>query len=1009
MMMTWNTTKKKVLILGLCAWLPLLNAKEIHREFQNLSVSDGLPHSTVNSILQDHIGYIWISTNDGLARFNSHKFTVYKQDPKDSTSIATNQVYTLFEDRQNTLWVGTKVSLERYNREKDQFKSYCFVNVNKNFSEKVPVIDIFQYSDSLYLIGTDGGGLYSFNPYENKYQQYKTIKNDTVTATRISQICQDKEKNIWLTSLDAGVLKFDIKTGLLSRIGLEELHNTETRSIIEYKENKLLIGTYGKGLWTYDTEKKHMAKCDLSKGKYASAVKRIFSLRQHPVTGDIFIGSDGGGMIKYNPENKRVDHYLHFGYNPFSINNDLIRTIFVNKNNNLWIGHYKGGISFSAKKKPFHNVRNNPALNNTLSNNLVSAILKDSKGNIWLGTDGGGLNILKKDGTITNSITGKNPIVEQLPSKSIISLYKDRSHDIWIGTYLDGVYRYSAKTGLVTKFGSTKSSVHKLNNDDIRCFYEDRKGRMWIGTNGGGINIYDPRDESITVIKRDEKHLGNSLSLDWIRCIIEDSYGFIWIGTAYGLNKYDPINKKFTKYLYDENDTSSISNSFIFTIFEDAQKCLWIGTSSGLNKYNRNKDEFISFTTEDGLPDNIIYGIEEDTEKCLWISTNNGLSKFNTSEKQFSNFDIDDGLLSNSFINGAIFRTNNNIIYLGSVNGLTYFNPSEITPTIDDAPLVITGFKIFNKPVPIGKKIQDRVILENHISKTDHITVSYKENVLSFEYTALNYDNPNKIKYAYRLENFDKNWNFNEGPNNSATYTGLNPGDYVFRVKTTNLVNNKETSLNITVTPLFYQTIWFKLLIILIIGSLIYYLNHNRILKIKNQKAILENKLLEDQFLHEKEQINLRNEKLKSEMNFKNAQLTSYTLLITHKNDIMKEIKNKLTTFAPSIQKNGSGDKIKELIDAIDKEFKVEKDWERFEEHFNQIHKDFFTRLKREYPDLSSTYLKLGAYLKMNLSSKEIASLMNISVRGVEKARSRLRKKLELPQSKDLNSFISSI
>jgi DNA-binding CsgD family transcriptional regulator len=205
------------------------------------------------------------------------------------------------------------------------------------------------------------------------------------------------------------------------------------------------------------------------------------------------------------------------------------------------------------------------------------------------------------------------------------------------------------------------------------------------------------------------------------------------------------------------------------------------------------------------------------------------------------------------------------------------------------------------------------------------------------------------------------------------------------------------------------EFIWFKLLIALIIGSLIYYWNYNRVLKIQNQKALLQKKLLEDKFIHEKEQAILRNEKFKTEMNYKNAQLTSYTLLITHKNDIMKEIKNKLTAFASTIQQNGSDDKIQELINVINKEFKVEKDWEHFEQHFNQIHKDFFKRLKEEYPDLSSTYLKLCAYLRMNLSSKEIASLMNISIRGVEKARSRLRKKLNLPQNEDLILFISKI
>lgn len=985
-----------------------INSQDLFREFKNITVREGLPHGTVNCILQDYIGYIWVATDGGLAKFNSHKFTLYKQILKDSTSISANQIFSIYEDNKKNLWIGSKLSLELYNRELDNFKSFYFVNVHDDLVEKVPVLDIMQYSDSLYLIGTDGGGVYLFNPYQNKYRQYKknTKGNIEINVQRVSKIIKDGSGKIWLATLDAGFIRFDINTGNLEPIGQSNFKEKEIRFLALDDKNQIYIGTYGDGLWIYDIKSTNLKKSILSMGSYSKLTSRIFSIFIDKNTDNIIVGTDGGGLIEYNQTINQIYHYEHLGFNPYSISNNVIKSILIDSENNLWTGHFLAGISFSAKKNPFHNVRYNPAMENSLSNSLVSSILSDNYKNIWIGTDGGGLNILSANGYLFNSFSKGNEIISQINSKSILSLYK-AGNTIWIGTYLEGVYQYSEKTGKILHFGSTKSG-HHLTNDDIRCFFEDRSGRMWIGTNGGGINIYDPVTDKIEIIKRDDRNLENTLSLDWVRCIIADSYGFIWIGTAYGLNIYDPVTKNFNKFIHIPHDTTSLSDDFIYSIFEDSNKDIWIGTAYGLNKYNRLENKFATYLSDNGLPDNIIYGIQEDTKKNLWISTNNGLSKYSINDNYFSNFDVDDGLLSNSFINGAIFKTSENVIYLGSISGLTFFNPEEINYSIDKAPLEITDFKIFNQSVKIGDSYNENEILKKDISLTSNIEISHKENVIAFEYTALNFSNPKKIKYSYKLENFDKKWMTDENNLYSVAYTDLRPGDYIFRVKTINLAENIERQIKITVTPPFYQTIWFKIIAAFIIVAAIYYWNHNRIYKIKNQKEALERKMIEENLRHEKEQINLRNENLRSEMGFKNAQLTSYTLMITHKNDIMKEIKAKLIDFIKGIKSENTDGSISELIKAIDIEFKVEEDWERFEEHFNQIHKDFLIRLKEKYPDLSSTFLKLCAYLKMNLSSKEIASLMNISNRGVEKSRSRLRKKFNLSETDNLISFISN-
>ena len=323
------------------------------------------------------------------------------------------------------------------------------------------------------MIGTDGGGVYLFNPYKNKYTQYKSNSkgHESLSIRRVSKIIVDKIGNIWLATLDAGFVKFDIRTGVFTKIRQNDFLENEIRSIMLLNDNQLLIGTYGDGLWVYNIFTGELKKSPLSQdNKYAKDLVRIFSLYFDSYSGHVLVGTDGGGLIEYDPHDNMVYHYQHQGYNPYSISNNVIKTIFIDTENNLWTGHFLAGISFSAKRNPFHNIRYNPALENSLSNSLVACILRDDDDNIWVGTDGGGLNIFNKNGTIQNSITRNNAIINQIPSKSILALHKAGDDRIWIGTYLDGIYIYSRRTGKVEKFGSTHSGRHKLTNDDIRCF-----------------------------------------------------------------------------------------------------------------------------------------------------------------------------------------------------------------------------------------------------------------------------------------------------------------------------------------------------------------------------------------------------------------------------------------------------------------------------------------------------------------------------------------------------------
>lgn len=987
----------------------LLLATDIQRDFKNIAVEDGLPHYTVNALLQDYEGFIWVATDDGLARYDSHRYHLYKSLPTRSDSdVYARQTLALYEDSKKRLWVGTNNSLCLYQREQNRFTATYLVNVNEKITEKVPVTAIHEFNDSTFLIGTDGGGLYVYNPSTHTYRQHKVVENmpDKGKGLRIAQIFVDSAGDIWVASMSHGFLQFDWQRQALRVMNTGNFQEQEVRAVMELNRKELLLGTYGGGIWRYNRQNKIFKRGRLVDTEYAPYLNRIFTF--HALGNKVLIGTDGGGFLMYDINRDKVQHFYHYGYDPYSISNNVVKSVLVDKDNNIWLGHFKGGISFSGHRQPFFNIRHNPAMPNSLSNNMVNAILKqDDK--VFIGTDGGGLNVLMPDGSVIHALATNHPLFQQVKVKSILALYELRNGDILIGTYLDGVLRLNQSSGRVDTLLNTYSTPARLNNDDVRCFYEDRDQRIWIGTNGGGVSIYNPADSSVMMLQRNQNNVEGSLSLDWIRSITEDSYGYIWIATAYGLNKYDPVNQTFVKFFPDPLDASSLSNEFVYSVFEDSQCQIWAGTSHGLNRYVREDNRFVSYTTANGLPDDIIYGLSEDGAGHLWISTNNGISMFDREAESFHNYDVTDGLLSNAFINGAIYRSADSTLFLGSIKGLTYFKPQQIKTEIVASPLILTDFKLYNQSVPIGETLNNKVILHKHIAYTNRLVLGNNENTIAFEFTLLNFSGSGKVKYAYKLEHFDKDWVATASNQNAASYTDLPPGRYVFKVRTTNLLDNQQRDIHIRILPSFYQSVWFKILSVILVVGFFYFWNRMRILKIEGQKAVLQKQFLEDKLQHEKEEARLKNENLQYEMESKNAQLTSTTLLISHKNDIMREVKSKLEAFSSPLKTTEVNDMLRQLVRSIDEEFKVEEDWQRFEEHFNHIHKDFFKKLNNSNYDLSPTYLKLCAYLKMNLTSKEIASLMNISLRGVEKARSRLRSKLEVPEGENLLTHISNL
>jgi signal transduction histidine kinase len=423
----------------------------------------------------------------------------------------------------------------------------------------------------------------------------------------------------------------------------------------------------------------------------------------------------------------------------------------------------------------------------------------------------------------------------------------------------------------------------QLNNDAVYAVFEDSRGKIWMGTNGGGVNVLDPSTGVITKYRNDPND-NTSLGGDYVRCFFEDRQGKIWVGSTGGVSVFDPSTKRFTNY--SQNNTS-IESDVIYCIYQDSRANMWIGSlGGGLVQLNPRTKEIISYTTKEGLPDNTINGIVEDDKGCLWISTNNGISRFDPLKRTFKNMDLDNGLQSFEFSLGACLKTRSGEILFGGINGFNVVHPDHLIKNDVVPPIVISDFKIFNKSVNAGQ--EDSPLTED-ILQTRKINLSYRQSIISFDFTALNFTAPEKNQYAYKLEGFDRDWIYC-GTSHTATYTNLDPGKYVFRVKASNndgVWNEKGTSVVIIITPPFWQTWWFRLISVALLLTGVYAIYKMRVRAMNQQRQALERQVRERtqslaQMTIEERKAREEADEANRELERKNKELEQFAYVASH-------------------------------------------------------------------------------------------------------------------------------
>jgi len=859
--------------------------------FEHIGTRDGLSQSNVNCIFQDSRGFIWVGTRGGLSRYDGYRFIIYRYNVTDSSSLSDDFVADIAEDDAGNLWVATKNGLNEFHRKKNTFTRYFHDEHNSNsISDNALNKLAFDKNGDLW-IATQLNGLECFNIQQKRFKHFINLIEDknSISDNSIRTVFCDSKNKIWAGTFDGGLNCFNTENESFEKFYIKNdegnLIGENIPCIFEDGNKQLWIGTQHDGLFLLDREKKSFqAFKSSSKNANTLSSNTIFSLGED-VTGNLWIGTENGGLCVMDRKTKQIQRYLHDDIDQYSINGNSIYAISQDRQHNMWLGTFSAGINLHKSGAANFVHYRHTSSPNSLSNNFVLDVFEDSKKNIWIATDGGGVN-LKHAGT--DSFTHYQKQQNGLSGNYVLVVQEMMDGDIWMGTWGDGISIYNPKTKTFKYLKHDPGNNNSISSNYIYSIVQTQDKKIWIGSSG--VDCYDEGTKKFEHYRHDDND-SNSISSNLILSLLEDTRGNLWVGTYdNGLNFFDRNKKTFTHYIYNKKP-NSISNNTIPDILEDSKGNLWISTFHGLNKIDLPKKLITTYTTDDGLPGNTIYAAREDDLGNIWISTNSGLSVYNESTSHFTNYTTEDGLQGDEFKLHSALKASNGNLYFGGINGFNLFDPKQVTRHQEFSPIVITSFQLFNKPVEIANNKYSKSPISQDISETKSITLSHNQTFISFEFTALDFASPEKKKYAYILEGFDKDWNY-VGSRNTASYTNLSPGQFHFKIKYQNSFGDWSpiySKLAVTVVPPFWLTWWFKTLVAIAVAAAVYAYFKIRLHSIKMQKIELEKQVSKKtkEVLHQKEVLEVQQQ----DINKKNKSLEG---LLIEKEWLLKEVHHRV-------------------------------------------------------------------------------------------------------------------
>jgi ligand-binding sensor domain-containing protein/signal transduction histidine kinase len=789
-----------------------VNVPVRHLKFSHLTTNDGLSQGYVTAILQDRRGFMWFATRDGLNRYDGNTFVVYKNNPNDPTSLSSNFIQALMEDDQGNLWIATNTGVNRFDPTTERFSRYLNDPNNPNSIGGAYVTSIARDNRGYIWFGTEASGLDKFDQRTRTFTHYR---NDSAGqfVGRITQVIADRHDEVWFVG-ERGVFHLDQHAGQIIRPpATRNVPSAENVYEDDGGNFWMIANSLIVGLVKYDRQAERITKYPL--GPRAAGVLAS-STNGGSVNSNLVADGQNGlwvpsseGLYYFDRRRERFAYrFQNDETDPNSLDSNAIMSVYQDTGGVLWVGTENAGLNilnFRQEQFGYHGHR--PGDPNSLSPGRVKAIYREPNGVLWIGFFPRALDRLDPNtGQITHYIPkpgNENALSE---GTNVDSIYKDAAGYLWVGGGACGLDRLDERTGRFKHYRYHPDDPNGLMSDNVFTIYGDRNGKMWVGQQNG-ISRFDPATERFINYKPDPNN-PDSL-VNWVWVIYEDRSGALWLGTFGGaLIRFDEKAKGFAAYTPDSRDSHRLNGGGITTIHEDRTGTFWVGGFDGLYRFNRQDGSVTRYTESQGLPSSTIRCIREDGVGRLWLSTQKGVSRFDPHKETFRNYDLSDGLQSNEFSDGC-YQGRDGKMFLGGSNGFNAFFPESVRDNPFVPPVVISSFKIFNKAVPIGAQS----VLKKAVPYADSVTLSYQDNIFSFEFAALSYANSQKNRYRYKLEGLEPGWNEVGSKQRLATYTNLDSGKYVFRVQASNsdgVWNKAGVSLPILITPPWWGTSWFR-------------------------------------------------------------------------------------------------------------------------------------------------------------------------------------------------------